>query len=254
VQEYLKAAIKAAKEAGKIALQRSSDIKIFPKGTSGDIVTNVDMEVEQVIVERLSSEFPNFGFICEEKCNIAPNSGLVWVVDPIDGTRNYSIGLPFFCISIALVRKNVPVVGVVYDPNKDEVFYAIQGKGSYLNGKCICVSKKSSLEDAVASISFQLWEKIREFSNKKGFAACRCFGAVALELCYVASARLDLMLRNNINPWDGAAGAVIVREASGVVKNQFGKQWLINDRYLFASNAKLQKEFASKFPQEQLQF
>ncbi|MEM4662668.1 MAG: inositol monophosphatase family protein [Candidatus Diapherotrites archaeon] len=252
MEEYLNVAIKAAKEAGKIALRRSYDLKISAKGSSGEIVTNADIEAEQAIVERLSSEFPNIGFVGEEKGFMPSNTGLLWIVDPIDGTRNYSIGIPFFCTSIALVQNDEPLLGVVYEPNKDEIFYAIKGKHAYLNGEWIHVSKKESLDKAVASMSFPLAKRVQELARCKLFSTYRYFGAVALELCYVACGRIDFMLHNNINPWDGAAGSIIVRQSGGVAVNQQGRPWHISDRYLLASNSKLQKEFMAKLPQERL--
>ncbi|MCX8189823.1 MAG: inositol monophosphatase [Candidatus Diapherotrites archaeon] len=252
MDEYLNAAIKAAKEAGRIALSRSYDLKVSKKNSKGEIVTNADLEAEQAIIARLSCEFPEIGFVGEEKGVLPSKSDFLWIVDPIDGTRNYSLGIPFYCTSIALVKNNEPLIGVVYDPTKDELFYAIKGKHSYLNSEWIHVSKKESLDKAVASMGCILAKKVQEIAKGKLFTTYRYFGAIALELCYVACGRIDFMLHNDINPWDGAAGALVVRESGGVVVNHIGKQWQLNDRFLLASNLKLQKEFTAKLPQEQL--
>jgi myo-inositol-1(or 4)-monophosphatase len=254
MQEYLKVAIKAAKEAGKVALKRASELDISTKETKFDFVTNADTEAEHAIMEILSKEFPEIGFLAEESGSIKRGSKLLWVIDPIDGTNNYINGVPFFCTSIALAKNDEPILGVIYEPNRDELFYAAKGSGAFLNGKKITVSNRASLDKALVVLSFSSARKAQELSSFGyfGFAdlykntrAVRKFGAAALELAYVASGRVDAFLHRNIKPWDGAAGTAIIQEAGGKVTNSFAKPWRIHDRFILATNGLLHKELCA---------
>ena len=251
MQEYLKVAVKAAKEAGRIALERANELNISTKKTKFDFVTNADIEVEKIIMEILSERFPKIGFLAEESGTIEKSSELLWVIDPIDGTNNYINGIPFFCTSIALAKHNEPVLGVIYEPNRAELFYAVKGSGAFLNGKKIIVSNRASLDKAIFVLSFSSARKAQEVASLghhsfidlyKNTRAIRKFGAVALELAYLASGRVDAVLHRNIKPWDGAAGAILIQEAGGKVINQFAEPWRIHDRFMLATNGLLHKQ------------
>jgi len=253
MDEFLKAAIKAAKVAGKLALEKQSNLEVSAKARF-DFVTNADVEVEQTIIRELSAAFPETGFIAEESGSANASSELQWVIDPIDGTNNYINSIPFFCTSIGLARGREPILGVIYEPNRKELFYAVKGKGAFLNGKRINVSDKSTLKDAffVASsfsaryratidsqrenLFFDLYNKVR---------GIRKFGAVALELAYLASGRIDALLHHNIKPWDGAAGSIIVSEAGGKVTNRRGNHWQIHNRFILATNGFLHAQLSA---------
>lgn len=251
MEEYLNAAIKAAKNAGKIALENlDSKLSIKTKGIA-DFVTNADIEAEKAIISMLAEEFPELGFLTEEQGTLKKDSELSWVIDPIDGTNNYIAGLPLFCTSIALVKKAAPLLGVIYDPNRKELFSAVRGKGAFLNNKKIEVSKRAKLKEAFfvpSSLSVRHIKHITSLDEKRIFSiykstrATRKLGAVALELAYLAAGRVDAVVHLNIKPWDGAAGSIIVKEAAGRVTNQFGEEWQIHDRILLATNGLLHSE------------
>ena len=251
MREYLNVAIKAAKEAGRLSLEKAGNLDISTKETRFDFVTNADKEIEAYIKSMLSEEFPEIGFLAEESGSSKGNSELLWIIDPIDGTNNYINGIPFFCTSIALARNDEPILGVIYEPNRNELFYAAEGSGAFLNGKNIRVSNRDSLDKAIIALSFPSSNKAQgmayfnHFSFKylyKNTRAIRKLGAAALELAYVASGRIDAFFRRNIKPWDAAAAAAIVREAHGKVTNQFGERWKIHDRFILATNGLLHKE------------
>lgn len=256
MEEYLKSAIKAAKEAGKVALEKINELNISTKDSRFDFVTDADIEAEKTIMETLSTDFPEIGFLAEESGGIKRNSNLLWVIDPIDGTNNYINEIPFFCTSIALAKDSEPVLGVIYEPNRDELFYAVKGSGAFLNGKKINVSNRASLDKAIVVLSFSSARKSQELAHLgehsfmdlyKKIRAIRKFGAVALELAYLASGRVDAVLHRNIKPWDGAAGAVLIREARGRVTNQFNKPWQINDEFMLATNGLLHEALSGIF-------
>ncbi len=248
MEEYLEAAIEAAKRAGKIALEKAEELSVSTKETKFDLVTNADIEAEKTIMEMLSEQFPEIGFLAEESGTIEKSSELLWIIDPIDGTNNYINGIPFFCTSIALAKHDEPVLGVIYEPSRAELFYAVRGSGAFLNGKKISVSDRASLDKAIFVLSFSSARKAQELASLghrsfidlyKNTRAIRKFGAVALELAYLASGRIDAVLHRNIKPWDGAAGATLIQEAGGKVTNQFAEPWRIHDRFMLATNGLL---------------
>lgn len=206
--------IKASDKASKILIRDFGEIENLQVSKKGprDFVTNSDLKVEKIIIEELKKARPNYSFISEEK-GVENNKDLknTWIIDPIDGTINFLHGVPHFAISIALRSNNEIVAGLIYDPIKDEMFFAEKDKGAFLNNQRLRVSKKNSIEDCLFSSNH---EGVK-FSNLN----MRYSGCAALDLAYVASGRLDGFFHNDINLWDIAAGEILVKEAGGLVND-----------------------------------
>jgi len=222
-------AIRVAKDAGRLIRDRvGTNIGIGHKG-SIDLVTDVDLASEKLIREAISTYSPRHEILAEEGGLAESGSEYRWVVDPLDGTSNYAHGYPVFCVSIALECKGEPVLGVVYDPMRDELFTAEQGAGATLNNRPIRVSKITDLMQGMLSTGFPYDIKTSKFTNLNHWSnfalnaqAVRRDGSAALDLCYVACGRFDGFWELNLSPWDTAAGALIVVEAGGHVSNFSG--------------------------------
>ena len=206
--------IKACEKASKSVIRDFGEIEKLQVSKKGprDFVTKTDKNVEKIIIEELSKSKKNYSFITEESGKINnKDKENIWIIDPIDGTTNFLHGIPHFAISVALKSKKEIIIGLIYDPIKDEMFYAEKDKGAFLNNQRLRVSNKNSLDDCLFS------------SNHDGVKFSdlnmRYSGCAALDLAYVASGRLDGFFQNNINLWDIAAGALMVKEAGGMVND-----------------------------------
>lgn len=222
--EFLNFALFLAKGAGKIHLKyfRDRQLDMATKLNVYDVVTKADKESEEYIIEAIKEKFPTHGIISEESGNWMAENDFRWVIDPLDGTTNFSQGLPFFSVSIALERYGQPIVGVVFAPYLNELFYAVENNGAFLNGRSIHCSEKSDLSSAVLSTGFP-YDKLMNSDNNLVEVAkitplvrgMRRLGSAALDLCYVASGILDAYWELNLKRWDVAAGSLIAKE-SGV--------------------------------------
>ncbi len=206
--------IKACEKASKVIIRDFGEVEnlqVLKKGPK-DFVTKTDRRVEEILIEELTKSKKNYSFITEET-GIINNSDkdVFWIIDPIDGTTNFLHGIPHFAISIALKFKDEIRSGVIFDPIKNEMFYAEKNNGSFINNQRIRVSKKNDLEECL----FATNHEGAIFSELN----LRCTGCAALDLSYVGSGRLDGFYHNNINIWDVAAGVIIVEEAGGKVNN-----------------------------------
>ena len=206
--------IKAAEKASKSIIRDFGEVEKLQVSKKGpyDFVTKTDKNVEKILIEELSKTKKNYSFITEETGSIKnKDTNNIWIIDPIDGTTNFLHGIPHFAICIALKSKDELLSGLIFDPIKDEMFFAEKENGAYLNNQRLRVSKKSSLDDCLFS------------SNHEGVKFSdlnmRYSGCAALDLAYVASGRLDGFFHNKINLWDVAAGALLVQEAGGMVNN-----------------------------------
>ena len=222
--------IKAAEKASKSIIRDFGEIEKLQVSKKGphDFVTKTDKHVEKILIEELSKIKKNYSFITEETGIIKNrDENNIWIIDPIDGTNNFLHGIPHFAISIALKSKDGLLSGLIFDPIKDEMFFAEKDKGAYLNNLRLRVSKKNSLNECLFS------------SNQEGVKFSdlnmRCSGSAALDLAYVASGRLDGFFHNKINLWDVAAGTLMIKEAGGIVNdlNEFD----INNIDIRASSA-----------------
>ncbi len=237
ISSSLNIMIKAAEKASKIIIRDFGEVEKLQVSRKGprDFVTKTDKRVENIIIEELSKTKKNYSFFSEEVGKIKnKDEENIWIIDPIDGTTNFLHGIPHFAISIALQSKKEIVSGLIFDPIKDEMFFAEKNKGAYLNNQRLRVSKKNILDDCLFSSNH---EGVK-FSNFN----MRCSGCAALDLAYVAAGRLDGFFYNNINLWDVAAGSIMVKEAGGVVNdlNKYNKNSInirassdgINDKML----------------------
>jgi myo-inositol-1(or 4)-monophosphatase len=236
-------AIKAAKLAGKVIMENYGKIgKITFKGNKKSLLTKVDIKAEKLIVDTIKKRFPHHNILGEESGITNKKSDYTWIIDPIDGTTNYAAGIPCFCVSIALVKSNKVMLGIIYNPLSKELFFAEKGKGSFLNNKKIVVSNKKNIRDIILGFSLPSNSKVAIKSLQKvtklfpDVRAVRNSGSAALNLCNVASGRYDAYFSMFINPWDAAAGFLIVEEAKGKVTDFKGEPWDINTEQIIASN------------------
>ena len=214
ISSNLNIMIKAAEKASKYVIRDFGEVEKLQVSKKGpyDFVTKTDRNVEKILIEELSKTKKNYSFISEEvgKINNKDKEN-IWVIDPIDGTTNFLHGIPHFAISIALKSKEKVVSGLIFDPIKDEMFFAEKNKGAYLNNHRMRVSNKNSIEDCLFSSNH---EGVK-FSNLN----MRYSGCATLDLAYVACGRLDGYFHNKINIWDIAAGALMVEESGGIVND-----------------------------------
>ncbi len=231
MEHELHAAIEAAAEAGAFLRRQFGKANALRYKSALEIVTELDGQTEQIIAQRLLSEFSEYGFLGEEGHRQESEAGF-WVVDPIDGTTNYVRGIPVFAVSIGLVVDNEPVVGVIYNPLSAELFAACKGGGATLNGEPIHVSPINQLGKALVGSGFpyDAWTSERDNLSQWGRAvkntfAVYCTGVAALGLCDVAAGRIDGYWELHLHPWDIDAGACIVREAGGVVTQVDGRRF-----------------------------
>ena len=206
--------IKAAEKASKSAIRDFGEVEKLQVSKKGprDFVTKTDKHIEKILIEELSKTKKNYSFLSEEVGSIQnKDKDNIWIIDPIDGTTNFLHGIPHFAICIALETKKKIISGLIYDPIKDEMFYAEKNKGAYLNNQRLRVSNKNLINECLFSSNH---EGVK-FSNLN----MRYSGCAALDLAYVASGRLDGFFHNKINIWDVAAGALLVEEAGGIIND-----------------------------------
>jgi len=197
-----------------------------------DLVTQADLESEALILEAIQQAYPHHAVLAEESGNHGQDSAPLWIVDPLDGTTNFAHGHPHFCVSIALRQEGVLTVGVIYDPLRDETFWAEAGQGAFLNDQRMQVTTVSRLVDSLVATGFYYGRatvtdtNIPEFTRVvRRVQGIRRAGAAALDMAYVACGRLDGYWEYYMQPWDTAAGALMVLEAGGVITQLDGSPW-----------------------------
>jgi myo-inositol-1(or 4)-monophosphatase len=246
----LNIAIKAARAAGAIINRASMDLDLLRINTKGpnDFVSEVDQAAEQAIIETLLQAYPGHGILAEEsgREHGARDSEYVWIIDPLDGTTNFIHGFPVYAVSIALAHRGVVQQAVVYDPSRNDLFYATKGRGAYLNDRRLRVSKRTRMQDALIGTGFPF----RRGDNFKRYlkifeevmqqcAGLRRPGAAALDLCYVAAGYYDAFFETGLNPWDVAAGSLIVTEAGGLIGNFTGESDYLFQREVVAGTPRI---------------
>ncbi len=242
-----------AREAGALLMDFFHQrVKIEYKGDA-DLVTVADRKSETLILERIRKQFPTHDVMGEEGSRIESGSDYKWFVDPLDGTTNFAHGFPVFCISLAVQYRGRGAVGVIYDPTRDEMFAAEQGKGAFLNGEPIHVSATSQLAECLVGTGFPSQKRHKSpniyFYHQLTLRThgVRRAGSAALDLCNVACGRFDGFWEFNLNPWDTAAGVLIVEEAGGRVTNFSGGPFQLDSRETLASNGLVHDALVHEF-------
>jgi myo-inositol-1(or 4)-monophosphatase len=243
--------IEIAKQAGDFIRQERKTFdsdKIEYKGLN-DMVSYVDKTAERIIVEGLRKVLPEAGFVTEEKTTTTIGERYNWIIDPLDGTTNFIHGLPAFSVSMALKKYDELVLGVVYEINQDECFYAWKDAPAYLNGKEISVSKNTTVGTSLLATGFPYYDFGKQAAYIELFAelmksshGLRRIGSAAVDLAYTACGRFDAFYEYNLNAWDVAAGIVIVKQAGGQVVNFKGGSEVLETRELLATNGKITEE------------
>lgn len=244
----LNTAVKAARKAGSIISRASFDLEKLTVRSKrqNDFVSEVDHAAEEAIIAVLREAYPSHGILAEESGAQNADAEFVWVIDPLDGTTNFLHGFPQYCVSIGLLHKGAPQQAVVFDPNRNELFTATRGVGAYLNDRRIRVSKTDRLENALIGTGFPFREVgdiddyLRMFKAMTlGCAGIRRPGAAALDLAWVAAGRTDGFWEIGLSPWDIAGGALLVREAGGLIGDLNGEDKFLDSGRVVASNSKI---------------
>jgi myo-inositol-1(or 4)-monophosphatase len=250
---YLETAAEIAREAGGLlAIYFERRVSFELKGAF-DLVTEADRASEKLVVERLRSHFPQHGIVAEEGGGIETDSEYRWFVDPLDGTTNFAHGFPMFNVTLGLERAGEMIAGVIYDPIRQEMFAAEAGGGSYLNNRRIRVSSTNRLESSLACTGFPSRKRHENvnihFYHQVGVNThgARRTGSAAIDLAWVACGRLDFFWEIGLNPWDMAAGRLIVAEAGGLVSDMQGNPHTLNSPHILTSNGHLHEQVLQLF-------
>jgi myo-inositol-1(or 4)-monophosphatase len=249
-------AVKAARAAGSIINRAALDIESVrvSQKNANDFVTEVDQAAEAAIIETLLTAYPGHGIWAEEsgREHGAKDSEFVWIIDPLDGTTNFIHGLPIYCVSIALAVKGKVEQAVVYDPTRNDLFTATKGRGAFLNDRRLRVSKRTALKDALISTGFpyRQGDDFNEYLTLMGdvmqrTAGLRRPGAAALDLAYVAAGFTDGFFEKGLQPWDVAAGSLLVTEAGGLVGNFTGEADFLDQQECLAGNPRVYAQMVS---------
>ncbi len=225
------------------------EFEIHSKDTINNLVTEVDKKAEDAIIEIIKNDFPEHFILSEEIGELSTESNYKWIIDPIDGTVNFAHGIPICCISIGLEKDGAMLMGVVFNPFMNELFFAEKGQGAFLNNKKLHVSKKQDLESACLVTGFPYrWAKIDtdpipvfEKFVRMGLPVRR-LGSAAIDLCWVAAGRFDAFWEYNLNPWDIAAGYLIIEEAGGTITNFKGEPYSVYHKETLATNGLIHEQ------------
>jgi len=246
----LNIAIKAARAAGSIINRAALDLDLLKVNVKGpnDFVSEVDQAAEQAIIEILLQAYPGHGILAEEsgRAHGAKHSEYVWIIDPLDGTTNFLHGFPVYAVAIALAHRGQVEQAVVYDPTRNDLFFASKGRGAFLNDRRLRVSKRIRMNEALIGTGFPF----RKGDNFKRYvkmfeevmqhcAGLRRPGAAALDLCYVAAGYYDGFFETGLNPWDVAAGSLMITEAGGLIGNFTGEADYLYQREVVAGTPKI---------------
>src|SRR5215469_18563226 len=251
-EDFLTPMQELAREAGALLMSFFGKVSIEYKGDV-DLVTQADRASEKMIVERIRKQWPEHDLIGEEGSRRETGSDYRWYIDPLDGTTNFAHGFPVFCVSMALEHKGERIAGVIFDPTRDEMFAAEKGGGAQLNGRPAHVSATPRLKESLVATGFPSHKRHKNpninFYHQITLRShgVRRAGSAALDLCYTACGRFDAFWEFNLNPWDTAAGVLILEEAGGKVSDFRGGPFQIASREVCASNGLLHPALLGEF-------
>ena len=256
--QFLEFAIKIAKEAGSIQMKYFGNItSLEKKSTNIDLVTKADIKSEKYIINQITKEYPNHSILAEESGNISNDNEYLWVIDPLDGTTNFTHNLPIFAVSIGLVKKNIGTIcAVVYNPAADKCFYAEHKKGSFLNNKAIKCTLSNTLSDSLLATGFTYlhdkrydlsFEIFKEFYDRT--RGIRRLGAASLDLCFVAMGRFDGYYEYELKAWDICAGSLIAIEAGAKVTDWDNSKLPSDGSRILATNGLIHDEMVEVLTQ-----
>jgi myo-inositol-1(or 4)-monophosphatase len=251
--DYLSAAVEIAHEAGALLSELSTQPLEITYKRRSDLVTVADRRSEALIVGHLREHFPDHAIVAEEGGNHRSSSEYCWYVDPLDGTTNYAHGFPAYCVTLGLAYRGEVIAGVVYDPTHSDTYTAERGAGAYLNGRRMQVSSTEQLSESLIATGFppfatnhdlniQFYFRFTELSH-----GVRRVGSAALDLCCVAAGRFDGFWELKLNPWDKAAGTLLVTEAGGRVSNVRGGTFELLGDDVFVSNGLIHDQMLQVF-------
>lgn len=242
-------AMEAAGYAGTILLRRFSESKNIKMKGRGNVVTETDLEVEVVVKEILKKEYPEIPILAEESGGHLSNEGWLWIIDPLDGTRNFASNIPHFATVIALAYNGEVQLGITHDPIRNETFHSLKGLGAFLNGQSISVSDEESLADGILGLDLSYDDQGGAYSLDiiksiwPGMQTARIFGSAALGLSYLAAGRLHVFFHHKLEPWDQASGLLIVEEAGGLVTDRAGNRARLASDGIIAASPHAHAEF-----------
>lgn len=250
---YLDIAISIAHEAGALLAEYFRTPLEVSYKSPANLVTEADRRSEALIVERLHKHFPGHAVVGEEGGGQRIDSDYCWYVDPLDGTTNFAHGFPIFCVTLGLAYRGDVVAGVVYDPTREELYTVERGSGAFLNGERISVSRNATLNESLLATGFPPFSSHHELNAQLFFRfttlthGVRRPGSAALDFCYVAAGRFDGFWELKLNPWDKAAGVLLVTEAGGKVTDLAGGRFNLSMDEVFASNGLIHDEMIPVF-------
>jgi myo-inositol-1(or 4)-monophosphatase len=254
VSDPLRVAVDTAAAVGALLRDRYEATREVRYKGAVDLVTDADLAAEALAVRRLAEAFPDHSIVAEETRSDSPEGSACWYVDPLDGTTNFAHRLPHFAVSLAFAERRQLTVGVVYDPMRDETFTARRGGGAFLNGRPIRTSAITAMDQALLGTGFPYDRRERAafylrhvehfLTRSQGI---RRAGCAALDLCFVAAGRLDAFWEWNLKAWDTAAGALIVREAGGIVSDFAARPFAIGGTQILAANPDLHPQMIAEF-------
>jgi len=253
MSDHLNTAVEIARESGALLAKLFTQPMEITYKRRSDLVTAADRRSEALIVERLRRHFPEHGIVAEEGGGHSAPSEYCWYVDPLDGTTNFAHGFPMFCVTLGLARNGEVIAGVVYDPTRDDLYTAERGGGAYLNGRRLQVSHTEKLSEGLVATGFPPFATNHDLNIKFYFRftelshGIRRCGSAALDLCSVAAGRFDGFWELKLNPWDKAAGSLLVTEAGGRMSDIQGRPFDLLGDDVFASNGLIHDQMLEVF-------
>ena len=253
MMDHLSAAVEIAREAGALLAELSTQPLEIDYKRRADLVTVADRRSEALIVGRLRKYFPAYAIVAEEGANHRSSSDYCWYVDPLDGTTNYAHGFPVYCVTLGLAYRGQVIAGVVYDPTRNELYTAERGAGAYLNQQRLQVSRTEKLGESLVATGFPPFATNHDLNVQFYFRftelthGIRRAGSAALDLCSVAAGRFEGFWELKLNPWDKAAGSLMVTEAGGKVSDVRGREFRLLGDDVFVSNGLVHEQMLEVF-------